>query len=59
MKEKLKRKENEKACKRGDRWKDKIKKVKEAQGKEGDGKKKQRKIKDREKKRRRGRWDSN
>lgn len=59
MKEKLKSKENEEECKRGDRWKDKIKKIKEAQGKEGDGKKKQRKIKDREKNRRGGRWDSN
>lgn len=43
----------------GDKWKDMIKKGREALGREGDGEKKQKQEKDRGKNRRRGRWPSN
>ena len=41
MKEKLKREGNKKKYKMGDKWKDMIKKGREALGREGDGEKKQ------------------
>jgi len=59
VKEKLKREENKKKYKMGDKWKDMIKKGREALGRDGDGEKKQKQEKDRGKNRRRGRWPSN
>lgn len=45
MKEKLKREENKKKYKMGDKWKDMIKKGREALGREGDREKKEKKDK--------------
>lgn len=45
MKEKLKREENKKKYKMGDKWEDTIKKGREALGREGDREKKEKKHK--------------
>ena len=45
MKKKLKREENKKKYKMGDKWKDMIKKGREALGREGDREKKEKKDK--------------